>query len=183
MKDFSQWLNWYGFSPVGVLIRYIRWIFCKKHLSQLLHWYGFSPVCHHMVSKVSILWEFLITLATLKWHLYFPSMYFYMSFKITYPLETHATIVTLICFLLYFCLQMAFKITFLWESLVALAAFIKFCTNVDTGMYLKITFLGQSYSNCCIGTVCDCVRFLHIMGPQMNYKITISWKSLVTLYK
>ena len=65
----------------------------------------------------------LITLATLKWCLYFPSMYFHMPFKITFPQETLATILALIGFLLYVCLQMAFKITLLWEILMEMAAF------------------------------------------------------------
>ena len=52
-KALSQWLHWYGFSPVGVLMWITKLLFTKKTLSQWLHWYVFFPVCLRMPCKLT----------------------------------------------------------------------------------------------------------------------------------
>ena len=38
-KCLSQWLQWYGFSPVCLLMCVLRWVNHTKALLQWLHWY------------------------------------------------------------------------------------------------------------------------------------------------
>ena len=93
--------------------------------------------------------------------------YFHMPFKITYPRETLATILTLICFLLYVYCQMAFKITFLWESLMALAAFKK---------YWLITISWES-----LLPLTTNKWFLPSVWHHISFKIISLWESLTTM--
>ena len=100
-KTLSQYLHWYGFSVLCVLVcsissPYIENAYYTEYIDMASPQCDSRYVCEGLsfVKKVMIVWETLVTLVTMIWFLH--RVYSHIVYKITIIWEIYVTLVTMI---------------------------------------------------------------------------------------